>query len=452
MSPLARIVGLSAAFLCSNLARAGIGVGLALVLGRGLGADRFGAWILCTTWASTLTIVADLGFGVLLTRDGARDDSDSVRLLAGALTWRLALVLPLGCTLMAAAGLLSSDPETIAALRVASLLGAAGAAYGCFGALLRSQPSWLPVVLAVETAWLAVQVAASWWLVARGRGLVALVTLAATLQLAQIASALALWRPVFGTRVAPALASPPGLVPLLRRAWPFAISGIVANLHTRVGPLMLGVLATPSDLGWFGAAARVGRAAKLAPQAIFAGALPVLSREYGRDRTEAQRVSQLLDRALAALSAAVAIACALAAPLLMRLLYGPQFAAAAPTLVWVAIGLIPALSNSGRKIFLYAAGGEALVVKWSAVALLLQAVSGALLIPSLGSTGAAISLAISEGAIWLPLRRADPRKVRLKANATYAEVASVRGVRLQPDQSVRGVRLQPDQSVRGVRL
>jgi len=424
MSPLARIMRLSAAFLCSNLARAGIGVGLALVLGRGLGPDRFGAWILCTTWASTVTIVADLGFGVLLTRDGARDDTDAVRLLIGALTWRLALVLPPGCALMAAASLLSSDPETIAALRVASLLGAAGAAYGCFGALLRSQPPWLPVVLAVETAWLGVQVAASWWLVVSGRGLVALVTLAAALQLAQIASALALWRPVFGARLAAALASPPGLVPLLRRAWPFALSGIVANLHMRVGPLMLGVLATPSELGWFGAAARVGRAAKLAPQAIFAGALPVLSREYGRDRTEAQRVSRMLDRALAALSAAVAIACALAAPLLMRLLYGPQFAAAAPALVWVAVGLIPALSNSGRKVFLYAAGGEALVVKWSAAALLLQVAGGALLIPSFGSAGAAISIAMAEAAVWLPLRRQTPERHALKGGVPYVDSGS----------------------------
>ena len=145
MNPLARIVRLSAAFLCSNLARAGIGVALALVLGRGLGADRFGAWILCTAWASTLTVVADLGFGVLLTRDGARDETDPARLLAGALTLRLALALPLACVLTAAAGLLSSDAETIAALRVAALVGVAGAGYGCFGALLRSQPRWLSI-------------------------------------------------------------------------------------------------------------------------------------------------------------------------------------------------------------------------------------------------------------------------------------------------------------------
>ena len=403
MNPFWRIVRLSAAFLCSNVARAGIGVGLALVLGRGLGAGRFGAWILCTTWASTLTIVGDLGFGVLLTRDGARDDTNPAGLLTGALTLRLALVLPLACALTGAAGLLSSDAETIAALRVAALLGVAGAAYGCFGALLRSQARWLPAVLAIETVWLAAQVAASWRLVATGHGVVSLVALAVALQLAQIASALALWPTVFGARSASPLVSPP-LMTLLKRAWPFALSGIVANLHARVGPLMLGVLATPIELGWFGAAQRVGRAAKLTPQAIFAGALPVLSKEYGRDQMEAQRVAQRLDRVLTAVSAAGAAVCAMFAPLLVRLLYGPQFIGAAPALVWVAVGLVPTLSNSGRKIFVYAAGGEAIVLKWSAAALMVQIAAGALLIPSLGSIGAAISVAIAEAAIWMPLR------------------------------------------------
>jgi O-antigen/teichoic acid export membrane protein len=68
--------------------------------------------------------------------------------------------------------------------------------------------------------------------------------------------------------------------------------------------------------------------------------------------------------------------------------------------------LVPALSNSAKKVFLYAAGGEAIVVRWSAAGLLVQAVSAAILIPAMGASGAALSVAISEAAIWVPLRRA----------------------------------------------
>src|SRR5262252_4197259 len=131
MKPLRRIVELGAAFMCSNLARAAIGFGLSLAIGRGLGAERFGVWIWCTAWASTLTTLADLGFGVLLTRDGARADANPIRLVTTALGLRLAVAAPLGVALALTAGLLSSNAEAIIALRVAGLLGAAGAAYGC---------------------------------------------------------------------------------------------------------------------------------------------------------------------------------------------------------------------------------------------------------------------------------------------------------------------------------
>jgi O-antigen/teichoic acid export membrane protein len=418
MTPLARIVRLSAAFLGSNLARAAIGFGLSLAIGRGLGAERFGRWILCTTWASTLTVVADLGFGVLLTRDGARPRTDAAeagRLVAGALLLRMALAVPLGVVMWILAARLSADPESIAGLRVAVLLGVAGAAYGCFGALFRSQPRWLPTVLGIETGWMAVQLVGSWWMVRHGAGIAPLVMLAVSLQLAQIASAAVVWRPIFGAHGRVERPSLHELTCMLRRALPFAASGIVANLQTRIGPLMLGYLSSPSELGLFAAASRVGRVARLGPQAMFAGALPVLSHEFDRDPAEANRVFRTFDRGLMALAVASAAGCALLAAPLVGAIYGASFANAAPALVWVGVGLIPALSNSARKIFLYAAGGEGVVLRWSVAALVVQAGIAAMLIPALGATGAAISVAVSEAAIWLPLRRAQPHKYEVRS-------------------------------------
>src|SRR3954470_15698068 len=126
-TPLLRIARLSAAYVGSNVARAVLGFGLSFVLARGLGAGGFGRWILCTAWASTLTVVVDLGFGVLLTRDGARPDAEPGRLLIGAIALRLALAIPLAAMLYAGAPYLSADGETIAGLRAAALLGIAGA-------------------------------------------------------------------------------------------------------------------------------------------------------------------------------------------------------------------------------------------------------------------------------------------------------------------------------------
>jgi len=440
MTPLARIARLSAAFLGSNMARAAIGFGLSFALARGLGAERFGRWILCTAWASTLTVVVDLGFGVLLTRDGARPDAEPGRLLSGALVLRLALACPLAALLYAGAGYVSSDAETIAGLRVAALLGTAGAAYGCFGALLRSQPRWLPAVLGVETGWLALQLAGAWWLVHTGSGgsagfsgfgrpggagafggeVVALLMLAVIVQLAQIATAIVCWRLVFGDRRRGRLLSPAALVALVRRALPFAASGIVANVQTRIGPLMLGLLSTQAELGLFAAASRFGSVARLAPQAVFAGALPVLSHEHHRDRASAARVFHTFDRGLLIVSAAIALGGAVFAAPVVRLVYGSSFVGAAPALLWVFAGLVPLLSNSGRKVFLYASGAETLVVRWSAVALVVQVGLGAVLLPTFGSVGAAVSVAAGEAVIWWPLRRATPRSAPINAEQPSA--------------------------------
>ena len=421
-TPLRRIARSSAAFLGSSFARAALGFLLSLVIGRGLGAERFGQWVLCTAWASLLTVVADLGFGVLLTRDGARASAPVEQLVGGALTARLVLVVPLGALVYAGAGWIATDAGSIAGLRAAALLGVVGAAYGCFSAILVSQPRWLPIVLGVDTAWLAVQVAASSLIVGpnwSGRSggvvefggavgpdgqLVALIVLATAVQLAQIATALVLWRRVFAERSTAGQRREP-LASLLRRALPFAGAGIVANLDLRVAPLMLGALSTSSAVGLYSAASRFGRFAAFGPQAVFGGALPVLSREFEHDRQATSRVFHKLDLSLLGFGALTAAGYIVLAPLLLRLAYGPAFTAAAPALMWIGAGLIPALSNSSRKIALYAAGGESTVVRWSAVGLIVQAAAAAMLIPMLGATGAAVGVFIGEAAIWLPLRR-----------------------------------------------
>jgi O-antigen/teichoic acid export membrane protein len=197
---------------------------------------------------------------------------------------------------------------------------------------------------------------------------------------------------------------------------------MVANVQARVGPLMLGYLSSQIEVGLFAAASRFGTVARLAPQAVFAGALPVLSREHGQNRAAAERVFLTFDRYLIAASVTASAACLMFAAPILRLVFGPSFATAAPALMWIAVGLIPSLSNAGRKVFLYASGGEAVVVRWSAAALFVQVCAGTLLIPALGSRGAAISVAAGEAMIWWPLRRATDSTA---INAEHAETADI---------------------------
>jgi O-antigen/teichoic acid export membrane protein len=244
--------------------------------------------------------------------------------------------------------------------------------------------------------------------------------LALAVQLAQIATAALCWRTVFGDRNHWRLPSIADAWALARRAFPFAASGVIANLQTRNGPMMLGYQSTSSELGLFAAASRFGTVARLAPQAMFAGALPVLTHEHQRDRASAERVFRNVDMILLGATAAIAAASALYAAPALRLVYGAPFEAAAPSLLVVSIGLIPLLSNSACKLFLYAAGRESRAVAWSAAALLIHVCLGAMLIPLFGSSGAAASIAVGEALVWWPLRRGIGRNASVEVVEAFA--------------------------------
>jgi O-antigen/teichoic acid export membrane protein len=413
VKPLTRMARLSAGFLTSNLVRGAIGFALSLAIARALGVERFGRWVLCTTWAAALTAVADLGLGLLLPRDGARcRDSglgirDSLGALCGsALLLRLTVALPAALATIAGASWFTVDAETRVGLSAAAVLGAVGAAYGCFGSTFRSQPSWVPSILVAETSWHAVQLGATvavlWFVPTASVG--ALIAVAIIVQVLQTMTAVVMWRIAFPGEalIVPNAATVRGL---LTRALPFAGTGVIANLQTRTAPLLLGYLATSSELGAFAAAAKFGTLARLAPGALFAGALPVLTHEHERRDGSSTDAFVSFDRACAVLAILSSIAIVLARPVLWRL-YGPTFAAAAPALVWIGVGLAPALTNSAAKIALYAAGQERTAVAWSAVSLAWQAIAAVVLIPAFGAPGAAAAIALGEAVIWIPLRRA----------------------------------------------
>ena len=226
---------------------------------------------------------------------------------------------------MARAGYLSSNAETIAGLRV----GGAARHRRRGVRLLRRAASdrsraWLPTVLAVETAWLALQLAAR----GRDRGgwdgpdrIRADIALADDPRRRRAARADRDGGRVLAPRVRRArtrarAVRAPRSRRSLRRALPFAASGIVANVQTRVGPLMLGYLSTPTELGCSrrrrdSAASRGWRRRRCSPARC-----PCCRTSTDRDRdVGGARVSDVRSRPARRRRSPVAIGCAMfAAP------------------------------------------------------------------------------------------------------------------------------------------
>jgi len=400
-APYSQLIGMSAAFATSNVARMAISFATSLVIGRALGVDDFGRWTLCIAWASLLTSVADFGFGVLLTRDAARNDPDTGRSVAVALLLRAGCLLPVALLFVLMPSLLARDAATAEGLRIVPAIAIAGAAYGCLAAVFRAWPRTLVAALSIETVGALVQWAVSWWLVRSGYGLIGLLIVAAGVQAVQLLAAIVLWVRIASPRLRLEWPSAAIIRCSLREAWPFAAAGIVANVQGRLAPVLLGFLATPAALAAFGVASRIGGLVRMLPQSAFAGALPVLSHEARLGSSDAVRAR--FDRTLLAFAVTAASSVALLAAPLVSWTYGNGFAAAVAPLVWTGIALIPTLVNSGRKVYLFASGLERAAVKWGVVALTLQAVLCAALIPAYGPSGAAAALGFGEAAVWWPL-------------------------------------------------
>lgn len=434
-SPLGRIAQMGAAFACSSLARRAIGFATSILVGRALGLDDFGRWTFCLAWASTLTGVFDLGFGVLLTRDSARAADRIGALLGGALVVRVGLFIPAGVVFYVASPWLGFESSTVEGLRIAVFLAASGVAYGCFAAVFRARPRWLLAILSLEAVAALVQCIGSWLIARQGGSLVGLIRLAAAVQLIQLVAAAAMWRVVAPACDALEWPKWSTIQALARRAFPFALAGVVANVQVRLAPLVLGYLSTAAEVASFGAASRIGNLVRVLPYAAFGGALPVFSYEVSQGQPEG--LQPRFDRALRWFAVAASAAVALLAAPLIRVTYGARFAGARWALVWLAASLLPSLLNSGLKVYLFATGRERRVLRWSTIALTVQAIGCAWLIPRFGASGAAIALGIGELSVWWPLVR-DTRDRTARPSSPHRERASTRALRPQSDPAFDG--------------
>jgi O-antigen/teichoic acid export membrane protein len=393
---------MSAAFAASGVARAAIAFVTSVIVARGLGPDGFGRWTLFMAWASALTVAFDLGLSTLITREAARARGAAGSLVIAAAASRLTLFAPAAAAVLIGWPLVREGEQAAAVLIV--VLAAVGLAYGCMAAVFRASPIWVGGVLGIETASALAQSAGAALIVVRSAGgVIGLLQLAVSVQAAQLLAALVLWRIAQPDAALEwrAVANAPSM---LKRALPFAASGLIANAQGRVAPLLLGALATPAELGAFDVASRLGGAARVFPHAGFSAALPVLASEAAQGDPQPLRLR--LDEVLRWFSIGAAGILALFAAPLIAWTYGASFAGAAPALVWTAAGLVPALLNGSRKVYLYATGGERHVVRWTSVALVAQSVGCAALVPAFGAAGAAAAMTLGEAAIWWPLKRA----------------------------------------------
>jgi PST family polysaccharide transporter len=184
---------------------------------------------------------------------------------------------------------------------------------------------------------------------------------------------------------------------LVGNSWPLIVSAVAVTTYMKIGQVMLGNMADETAVGLYAAAARLSEFWYFIPMAVSSSVFPsiVWSREKRSEQVYRRRMQVFYD-VMAGIGYAIAIPLALVSPLVIRILFGPEYSGAGPILRVHVLALVFVSVGVARSRWLIAED----MIQFS----MLAAVLGALVnvglnlvfIPRYGGLGVAWAVTISQ--------------------------------------------------------
>ena len=183
-------------------------------------------------------------------------------------------------------------------------------------------------------------------------------------------------------------------------AVPFAFSSMVLVVYMYLGTVVLSLMRPPREVGWFNAGYKVYEGLTMFPFLICAVLLPRLSHLFAASR---EKHADLCLRALkyaAAASIPILIAVGLAAPVIVRVLYGDSFSPAVPALRILLIAAAFMFANWILNTVLISGDMEKRALLIWTLGLIVSAGGNLILVSRLGMIGAACALVVAEVSVF----------------------------------------------------
>ncbi len=407
--PLARVRRNTLFLMVSNVGGAGLSFVLAALIGRSLGDYGLGVYAVCMAWVYPSSMLVEFGMGTLMTRDLATNATHADEVLAAVSLERLIAGGLAMLALFIAAPLLSDDPQVITGLRISTPMIMLLPFYSGYTAVFRAREAMGSIPL-LNIGMLAAQVIFTVAALLLNTGIYGVLIANVASSALQVGAAGIIYRARFADRQTMIVwgEAVKQILPLARQAWHFALAALFVALQVRLSAILLDTLATTQSAGTFAAANRFLEAAKMTPNAFFGAVFPALA-GLAADRVNLRRTFTRVMMGLALFGVGAGIAFTLAADLLIRLVYGENFADARLVLVLLGWSLMFNLLRGGRTLYWYAVGREGMVNAVNGVVIVLQVGVSVWAIPAYGAAGAAAVQIIVEAAaliaLWIPKGR-----------------------------------------------
>lgn len=364
----------------------------ASLLFRHLGLQTSGQYVAAATLVAIVGAFSDLGLTAVGVREIASLPPDDAWLLARDLLGLRIVLTVVGVVI-----------ATFVATVLYSATIATGVALAGVGLLFQAtQDNFaIPLTVGLRLGWVALldftrlllTTLLTILLVVLGAGLVPFLSISIPVGVVVLAITLVLVRGV--RTVAPSF-SPRRWRAFTRSMLPYAVAVAASALYFRVAVLLVSVLSSETQLGYFGVSFRIIEVLTLIPALLASSAFPIFARAAGEDHDRLGYALGRVSEVSVIVGAWVAVSIAVGAPLAIAVVGGPEFKDAAPVLACQGVALGAMFVSIVWAYGLLSLGLYRQILALNLSALALSSVLVTLLVQVDGAQGAAIGTAIAE--------------------------------------------------------
>jgi len=182
-------------------------------------------------------------------------------------------------------------------------------------------------------------------------------------------------------------------------ALPFVAINVLIVVYAQSNVYLLSLLSTINEVGFYGVADSIVSASSLFTQVYLSLSIPLFSKLYITNRQQFELIYRRSVIVLSSLAFPVALVIVFQANTLAAM-FGEKFHSSSPVIGLLIWSLVISWLNAPNSCVMMAIGYESVSARFLTLALIINLVVGALLVPFKGAAGAALARIVAEMVFW----------------------------------------------------